>query len=659
MREILIKAVGLHQRGQVAEAERLYRQVLAAAPRNADALRLCGIACSQQGKPEEALALLEKAAKAAPTSADTNNALGKVLNDLGRFEEGAKKCHLAIRANPQLAEAHDNLGNALLALERYEEAEAAYRKALALTPKNPQFHNNLGGALAAMGRYEEAAPAFQEALRLKPAFASALRNLGNTCRYMLRIEDMLAAYEKALALQGRTPQALLDYAIALIDAERAPDAVPLLEEALEQHPDWPSLRLRQVEALMEVNRAGEGAAILEETLPHLPEDVNTALRVGRIYSRLGRFEEAVDWLNRAVELDPDDARALYSLSNINRLGAEGEAFSNAKRLADDASQSTMNRTQAAFAAAQALDAAKSYDEAFAYFRLGNDLTPKGKIDWDMRDKKLALLLEVFTPAFYDALEAGRSQDDTPIFVVGMPRSGTTLTERIMARHPSVAGAGELTAITDGLRDLGMTPNGSNFPAFLENLTPEQVAEAAQAYLEKLRAVGGSEARHIVDKLPGNALYIGYIHLLFPKARIIHCSRDPLDVGLSCYKANFTRLTWAFSLEGIARQSFLHAESMRHWRALLPGLVFDLPYEALVADPETWTPKLIEAAGLPWDQTCLGDDSATASQVKTASIWQARQPINTRSVKGWTRYAEGLEPLRSRLTELGVISNGAD
>ena len=200
----------------------------------------------------------------------------------------------------------------------------------------------------------------------------------------------------------------------------------------------------------------------------------------------------------------------------------------------------------------------------------------------------------------------------------------------------------------------MSEDDSNFPDFISGLSPDQVANAAEAYLRRARKAGGKSAKHIVDKLPFNAFFLGWVHLLFPNAKIIHCDRHPMDVGLSCYKANLSSLIWSFRLEEIAEQYRCHVAAMALWRRLFPGLVFDLRYEDLVAEPAHIVPALLEAAGLSWEEACLDEKQRATSQVKTASLWQVRQPISTRSVGGWKRYAEGLEPLRRRLIELGML-----
>ena len=654
LRELLIKAVGLHQRGSLKEAEALYRQVLSAAPRSVDALRLCGIACSQQGKAQEALTLLEKAASLSPGSADVQNALGKVLNDLGQHEKAAQACRRAAKANPAMAEAFNNLGNALFALEDHEGAEQAYREALSLQPKNAEALNNLGGVLSAVGRYEEAADVLQAAISINPGFSRALRNYGHACRNLMRMEAMLEAFEKAMEIEGRTPRNLLDCGSALVEAERHGAAIPLLREALKKKPDWPLAQMRLADALSSLNQGEESAKLMAAVLKNPPDDLSSILRIGKLLSRQGAFSQAKDWLMRAFERDPQDARAAYALSAINALSIDNPAFEQAKLTARDERQPTLNRVSAAFAAASALEKAKEDEAAFDFYRLGNELAPARPIDWERQHQRLEKLKDVFTPELFERLSPAGSADQTPVFVVGMPRSGTTLTERLLARHPDVAAAGELTAISEGLRRLGMKPDGTNYPRLIEDLDAEDIRREAEAYLETLRAIGGSQVTRVVDKLPGNAFYLGYIRLLFPKAAIVHCQRDPMDIGLSCYKANFTRLGWAFSLENIARQIDLHLGFMEVWGRILPGGVFNLPYEELVADPQTWTPRLIDAAGLPWDESCLDDEGGESGQIKTTSLWQARQPISTGSVASWKRYEKGLEPLRQGLTELGRL-----
>ncbi|WP_455372411.1 tetratricopeptide repeat protein, partial [Limibacillus halophilus] len=425
MRELLVKAVGLHQRGAVAEAEALYRQVLRAFPRNQDALRLCGIACSQQGKDEEAEKLLTKAVQVAPTNADAQNALGKVLNDLGRHEDAEKHCQLALKIKPKFPEAYDNLGNALLASSRAEDAEKAYRKAIALSPKSAAFWSNLGSCLIIAGRYDEAAAAFLEALRLKPNF-SALKNLGSILQRVVDTDPVLDAFGRNLGTQDRAPALLLDYSDALIAAGRAAEALPLLEEALKKQPNWPPALFALATAHLELNRGELATACLEEALRARKSDKGTASRLGSLYSRMGDFDEAERWFLEALKHDPDSGFMLYNLASINRMEFGGDLYLKMKRIADDESADPYERARTSFGVADTLDREKRYDEAFVYYARANDLTSVPNIDWETREKNLAKFKMIFTPALYDRFDKARNADSTPIFVIGMPRSGTTL-----------------------------------------------------------------------------------------------------------------------------------------------------------------------------------------------------------------------------------------
>jgi hypothetical protein len=292
-----------------------------------------------------------------------------------------------------------------------------------------------------------------------------------------------------------------------------------------------------------------------------------------------------------------------------------------------------------------LDDADRFDEAFARYAQANNLFREWRaqagerFDHDALRCRIETAVETFTPDFFSRKRGWGNNSELPVFIVGMPRSGTTLVEQICASHPAVFGAGELPDIT---RLWVALARGGAAPA--DGWQRHRIAQAADAYLEHLRLLGPSAMR-VTDKMPGNVYHLGLIAVLFPRARIILCRRDPRDTCLSCYFQWFpsSRLLYTYNLADCARQYLQTERLVAHWRNVLPLPMLEMQYEELVADQETQSRRLIDFLGLPWDPACL-EFHKTRRTVTTASVWQVRQPMYSRSVGRWRNYEKHLRPL---------------
>lgn len=258
------------------------------------------------------------------------------------------------------------------------------------------------------------------------------------------------------------------------------------------------------------------------------------------------------------------------------------------------------------------------------------------------------LLGAFSPSHFERVRGLGDDSERPVFVVGMPRSGTTLTEQILASHPQVFGAGERNFAQSTFISLPAVLGRNEPPlACLAHLDRDAAGRLAAGHLGRLRELDGGTAARVVDKMPENYLLLGFLHTLFPRARLIHCRRDPRDVALSCWITNFARIRWACDLEHIAHHLLQYFRIMEHWRRVLPAPVFEVDYEELVADQEGVSRRLVAWLGLEWDPACLRFHQ-TERLVRTASVAQVRQPIYTRSVARWRHYESLLAPLLERL-----------
>jgi tetratricopeptide (TPR) repeat protein len=519
----------------------------------------------------------------------------------------------AVQYMPGDATAHNNLGNALARAGQFVDAIDCYRRALKLRPhfveasnNLAQAHDGLGGEWAAQGEWEKAAVCFQQAVDIDPSFFEAHCNLGNAWRTTGRIERSLQSYDRALQIMPRFAEAHCNRAIALRLLGRTVEAQTACSSALE------------------INSRFAAAFIV----------------LGELSADSGDFIEAERHFRRAISIEPEMPEAWAGLAGLRSMtAADADWLMHAKSIAE---RPLPPRKLAVleFAIGKYLDDVREFEQAFAHFRVANEAQKRCRPPHDRQALTRAvdsIVRDHDAPWIADA-RRNASDSQRPVFIVGMLRSGTTLAEQILASHPSTFGAGELpfwnTAFTE------LRTEGGSMPS-REGVLGRVTAD----YLRVLDCLS-SGALRLVDKMPTNFAFLGLIHALFPRARIIHLRRNPLDTCLSIYFQNFdSAITYGNDLGDLAHYFQQYLRLMQHWRALLPpDAMLEVQYEELVADQESWSRRMIEFIGLPWDPACLEFHRGRRT-VLTASKWQVRQKINSTAVGRWRNYAGHLGPLR--------------
>ena len=454
-------------------------------------------------------------------------------------------------------------------------------------------------------------------------------------------------------MSGRSPdiKERLGSGLALQEAGRLREAAEIYSAILQEEPReadaWHLL------ATIEIQRDQFEPALLliEKAMALVPGRAIYHHNRAFIHGALGRMAEAEADYREALRLKPDYAEAYFNLSGVTRFEEGDPAFAAVEGLLQAKGQgglSSRDRCFLHFAAGKMYDDVRDVDRAFAHYRDGN--AAKG-VDYDLDANRahFARIAEVFDEAFFEAREGQGAASALPVFVVGMPRSGTTLVEQIIASHPKAHGAGELPdlpSISKALPEFTQ-PKGTPYPDCMAGLPAKALKGLGEAYLKRLREVAPA-AERVVDKAPLNGQHLGLVAALLPAARIIHCRRDALDTCLSCYFQNFSSgQHYSFDLSTLGHFYRDYANLMAHWYRVLPTPIHAVDYEALVADPETEIPALIAACGLEWDDACLAPHR-TARPIGTASRWQVRQPVYRSSVRRWQRFAEHLTPLREAL-----------
>jgi len=558
-------------------------------------------------KPNEAEAVYRGLLNVDPTHADSCHNLGLLMLERGNAGLALPYLLYSIHLNPDRPEAYNTVGNAWRGLGRVKEAEAAYRRAAVLNPKFAQGWFNLGNLLAQTGRSAEAEKAFRGAIAAKPDFAEAYLNLSNLLRDQRRFGDALALLEKLVKVAPKYDLAHNNLGNLYRDLDRLEEAEASYRRSTELNPGY---------ALAWVN-------------------------LGTVLNHLGRKADSVAALKRAIEIAPRYGEPYMQLATTMKLPLDAPVVKSMRFYFEEPSVALRDKMHLAFALGRVLDENGQYDLAMRYFAEGNRIK-RASLDFSIANEEgyVGRIAARFTKEFLVKAPRSKVSDETPVFIVGMMRSGSTLMEQILASHPQVAGADELQWIPEIVRGF-KSPSGLAFPDWIATVTADDLTRMGEAYIDRLRTRFGPGPLRITDKLPGNFLFVGLIHLMLPKARIIHMIRDPYDTCLSIYATLFADLHYySYDMRELGRFYQLYAQLMRHWEQALPGKVYHQRYEDLVSNPEASVRKVLDYCGLPFDPKCL-EFHKTERRVRTASSQQVREQLHARSIGRWRNYEKHL------------------
>jgi tetratricopeptide (TPR) repeat protein len=654
--QALQAAIRLHRRGQLRQADSGYEQVLRMEPTNPDALHLRGLIAAQTGNPNPAIELVRRAIARNPSSPPYHNTLGLALAATGDLAGAQGAFAEALNLDPRYADAHVNAGNLMRRQDNPDGALAHYREAVAAQPKNAPALCLLGNLLIERGEAQAGLPHLEEAVKLRPDDADVQASLGAALVALGR-PNAQETLEKALSLRADHVGALRNLALFHRESGRTEQAVTHYRQAAAFAPKDGTLKSDLGQAYISLGRLEEAKASLQQALAQDPRSASAHLGFSRLYRVMGDFGNAVAHAEAALAIDPAFVQALLSLADLDASRLTDRHWREIEKLADDPRLSTDDRSRLHFGLFERDQAAEADERAFGHLRQANELkrahlARKGRtFEATSMASAVDHLIKTCDAAYFASAAQAGNHSERPIFIVGMPRSGTTLCEQILASHSQVFGAGELRDIpiicTNALaRARDAAPSAPTPEAALQQST-SIIREAAEAYLVRLNQLS-RDARHVTDKLPDNFLRLGFIATLFPRARIVHCRRDPMDTCLSCYATAFGDATpWAWDLASIGRYYQEYERLMAHWRAVLPNPVFDFVYEDVVNEPEASTRGLVKFCGLEWEDSCLAFYK-TERPVNTASWNQVRRPIYKDSIGRWRRYEAELAPLRKVL-----------
>jgi tetratricopeptide (TPR) repeat protein len=619
-------ALAHHRAGELEEAEALYSKILSVAPNHPHALRLLGIIETGRGHPER----------------------------------GAKLIGMALPALSRFPEVHLDHGDALRLAGKPEEALDAFRRALELKPDQPLAHVRLGGLLTHLGRFEAAIGHCQAATAIDPRCLPARLVLIAALKGVGRLSEVADAWRAVIAIEPNRAESFHQLALELVGLGLFAEALHCHDRAIALRADLSDFHSARGQTLMHLHDGVRAEVAFRAAIALEPRSKLGWAGLGWALRLLGRFNEADGCAKRLREIDPEDLLAVRHLPSTG--GQLADATAEIDRLAsvlDSSEAKAEDRITAGFALGRLLDDAGRFDEAFPRYAAANALVrrrwpPKGDtFDAESFARQVDRAIESYSPELLADAGASGNVSELPVFIVGMPRSGTTLVEQICASHSQIHGAGELHAIHRLAMDLAQL------------LDDDEAAKAAarrrlaDAHILHLHGLGNGALR-VVDKLPDNVMYVGLIARLFPRARIIYCSRDARDTSLSCFFQLFMEGAQYFSydLADCGRRCREVERLCTHWQKLLPLHMIEVNYERLVDDLAGESRRLIDFLGLEFEPRCL-DFHRTERTVATVSHWQVRQPLYRNSIGRWRNYEKHLAPFLAAISDVRTTPSAID
>lgn len=631
-------------------AEAQLREILRATPGHPQALLMLGSALRRQRRLEAALEILEPLSKSQPDAAAVQFEIGLTFTSLGMTPEGIAALMRAVKLNPRLIAAWRELGDQLIIVGDTDAAYDAYVNQLRASVHDPRL---LAAAIALkQNELGMAESLLREVLKASPTEVDAHRMFAEVALRMGRYEEAEAFFARCLQLAPGFLAARLGHAIALHHLRRAPEALAQTELLLKRAPDNPSFRNLHAAALARVGGFARAIELYEDLVKDYPDQPKVWLGYGHALSAEGRRSESIAAYRKSIALRSDFGEAYWSLADIKTFRFTPRDVEDIRaQLARD-SLSEEDRYHLHFALGKALEDEEFFADSFKQYEEGNALR-RSAIVYDAEETAALVRRSktLFTREFFrDRADTGCDAPD-PIFVVGLPRSGSTLIEQILASHSAIEGTAELPEIGALAGRLGQRKRigaPSAYPEVLASLDSAALKKLGEEYLERTRIQRRSGRPFFVDKMPRNFAHIGFIHLILPNAKIVDARRDPLGCCFSCFKQHFARgHAFAYSLDEIGRYYRDYVELMAHYDSVLPGRVHRVIYEDLVENTEQEVRRLLDYCGVPFEEGCLRFFE-TKRAIRTPSSEQVRTPIFRDAVAHWRNYEPWLDPLKRAL-----------
>jgi len=635
------------------------------------ALMLC-----QQGRLKEGKAYLDALYKNFPDFPAILTPLGTIAIQEGYFEDGIQKLEDSLKIDSKQASALNNLGNAYIELKKYEEAIEAFQKAIEISPEFIEAYYNEGRAYSALKDYGNALSSYNLALQKEPRYLWAYISQGYCYFQLERYYDALDSYDKALELNYDIAELHFNRGLTQSNLGLYEQAIHSFNQVVRLNPVYKGIYINLGQALENCNDFAQAQEIYKHALKYDPNNLDIYTLILETYSNINDEKPDLTFIEDALKIDPEFEPALIAKAEV--LLKEGDfekssficnalinkkskystksywILSRAKKFTDPSdnlieemkaslknSNQLDEKAELNFGLGKIYEDLKLYEEAFKYFEVANRLKLKDEYDLSAPILEIEKIAHQYDENFLREIAKYGSDSDMPVFIVGMPRSGTSLTEQIISSHPLVKAAGELYFWGSGNFDV------------IKNTSKEAWREIIDKYLNLLKKISHVEHNtlRVTDKTPHNFLSLGIIMCLFPKAKVIHCTRYPMDNCWSIFTLPFNNgHEYGQDLECLGKYYLAYQKLMAHWESIFPKRIMAINYEELVHEPEYWSRQLIKHIGLPWNEACLNPHE-NKRRVKTYSLWQVRQPIYKSSVRRSDHFEKYLWPLKA------ILENG--
>jgi len=608
--------------------------------RTQQAIQFC-----QQGEFEQARLTLQELEQEHGLNAETCFVMGSVLGQLGQYEGALGYFHRAIALAPDKSQAYIGQATALISLGRIEEAESCYERLIERQPGSVQVILQLAAMLLNHGHHDAAEQRYLQALGLDAESEEALSGLGRIYHALHKPELAKNYYNKLL--KGN-PESSIGHSMLgslLFNQGQVEEAEKCFDKALELDEENVSACHNLGYLHLSLNRPSKARELFQYALALEPGKLDVIAALARLEDQFGNLQAAYDLVNPFIERNLLHAEIGIVYAGICRhFDSCHEAVDYLERLLAGPGNPPRVKEKLHFMLGKLYDRLGEYDNAFSHCDLGNH-QKTDLFNWVEETTCIEALIKTCGPNYFMAGPRSTRATERPVFIVGMPRSGSTLTEQILASHPDVHGLGELSVFPNIIQNLqSYLGAGTAYPGNLRNLTPAILDAMAETYLEGIGKLGPTDTLRVTDKTLVNFLYLGLISQMFPKARIIHCMRDPRDTCLSIYFQNFDESHYyANRLENLGAYYSLYRKVMKHWKSLLGTRILEIQYEDMVKNQEKKSRELIEFVGLEWDERVLKFYESKRSVV-TASYDQVRQKIYTGSRARWKNYEKYIGPL---------------
>lgn len=628
------------------------REILKVYPGAETAIRVLAAAYRLQGDAAGSLRELKPLAKRNSDSPSFLYEYGLTLGALGRGEDAIKALRKAVKLNPAHASAWRALGDQLAVAGDEPASQAAYEKHFAVSIRDPALMDALD--LLRDGKLAKAERMVRDYLKRQPEDVSAIRILADIGMKLGQFDDARSLLESCLELAPDFHLARHNYAVVLVRQQKLESALAQVERLLEQEPGNPNFLILKGTTLVRMGEHSQALEIYERVLKDYPNQPRAQMNYGHTLKTVGRLDESINAYRECIKQSPGIGEAYWSLANLKTFQFSEDDIELMRSQVTKEGGDANDQAHIAFALGKALEDHKQYDESFKYYARGNSIRKVNhRHDPRINVFNTARQLKTLDVEFFAAHERQGCQAPDPIFIVGLPRSGSTLLEQILASHSQVEGTAELTDIITISRKLAKksrdNPAG-NYPEVLKELSAEKFLELGESYIQSTR-IQRNDTPFFIDKMPNNFQHIGLIHLLLPNAKIIDARRHPMGCCFSGFKQLFARgQTFTYDLDFIGRYYRDYVILMDHWDRVLPGKVLRVEYEDMVSDTETQIRRLLDHCGLDFEEQCLRFYE-TKRAIRTPSAEQVRQPIYTSGTDQWRHYEAHLEPLKKSLGKI--------